>query len=145
MSNESFREFFEVRDNEIDIQGIVNNTNYMIYLGHARHKYIQQLGIDFNEYAKRGYNFVALECTLNFKHSLKPSDLFYVTCRMVPTSSPIRFAFEQEIRLKDSDKLILTALFITTCVNTQPKAGEKKIFIPEDIKKHYAISEKCGT
>ena len=35
-----FRVDFEVRDNELDIQGIVNNSNYMIYLAHARHKYI---------------------------------------------------------------------------------------------------------
>lgn len=133
-----FKEYFEVRDNEIDIQGIVNNTNYMVYLGHARHKYIQHLGIDFNEYAQQGKNFVILECTLQFKYSLKPNDHFYVTCRMVPTDSPIRFAFEQEIRLKDTDQLVLKANFTTTCVNTQPKPGEKKIYIPDDIKKHYA-------
>ena len=131
--NSDFREYFEVRDNEIDIQGIVNNTNYMVYLGHARHKYIRSVGIDFNDYAARGYNFVLLDCSMQFKHSLKPDDVFYVTCRLVPTSSAIRFAFEQEIRLKESDKLILTAHLTATCINTQPQPGEKKIFIPQDI------------
>ena len=134
-TSDVFRTYFEVRDNEIDIQGIVNNTNYMVYLGHARHKYIHSIGIDFNEYAARGYNFVLLDCSMQFKHSMKPDDVFYVTCQLAPTDSPIRFAFEQDIYLKDSDKLILTAKLTATCINTQPKPGEKKIFVPEDIKR----------
>ncbi len=134
-TNDIFRHYFEVRDNEIDVQGIVNNTNYMVYLGHARHKYIRSIGIDFNEYAARGHNFVLLDCTMQFKHSLKPDDSFYVTCRILPTESPIRFAFEQEIRLKESDQLILKAHLTATCINTQPQPGEKKIFVPQDIKR----------
>lgn len=107
----------------------------MVYLGHARHKYILSLGIDFNEYADRGHHFVLIECNMQFKHSLKPLELFYVTCRIVPTDSPIRFAFEQEIRLNDSDRLVLKAHLTATCINTQPKPGERKIFIPKDIER----------
>lgn len=132
-----YKEYFEVRDNEIDVQGIVSNSNYMIYLQHARHKYIQHLGIDFNEYAARGHNFVLIDCHMQFKRSLKPGDLFYVTTQMVPTDSPIRFGFDQEIRLKDAELLILKAHLTATCVNTQPKPGEKKIYIPEEVKKQF--------
>lgn len=137
MSNTVFKEYFEVRDNEVDIQGIVSNVNYMIYLGHARHKYIQTLGIDFNDYAKRGHNFVVVECTQQFKKPLKPNDLFYVTCSLVQTDSPIRFSFEQEVRLKNSDELILKAHFITACINTQPRPGEKRFYIPDIIKNNF--------
>lgn len=140
-----FKEYFDVRDNEIDIQGIVNNTNYMIYLGHARHQYIRKIGIDFNEYAKKGHNFVLLESSMHFKYSLRPHDRFYVTCRIVPTSSPIRFSFEQEIYLADSEQLVLTAHLVTTCVNTRPQPGEKKIYVPDEIKKHYTqINSSCN-
>ena len=38
-----YRVEFEVRDNEIDIQGVVNNANYFIYMAHARHKFLSEI------------------------------------------------------------------------------------------------------
>lgn len=137
MSDEIFKEHFEVRDNEIDIQGIVNNANYMIYLAHARHKYVHGIGIDFAEYAKNGKNLVVLSCSLNFKQSLRSNDKFYVTCKIIPTDSPIRFAFYQEIRFTENDKLALTGEFVATCINEKATSRAERIYIPEDIKKFY--------
>ena len=48
---------FEVRDNEVDIQGVVNNANYYIYMAHSRHKFLQDvLKVDFIEMAKANFN-----------------------------------------------------------------------------------------
>jgi len=137
MSVEIFKESFEVRDNEIDIQGIVNNANYMNYLSHARHKYIHKMGINFAEYAKNGQNLVVLSCSLNFKQALRPNDKFYVTCETKPSDSPIRFSFYQEIRLAENDKLALTAEFVATCINEKATTRAERIYVPEDIKKLY--------
>ena len=137
MSTEIFRENFEVRDNEIDIQGIVNNTHYMVYLAHARHKYIHKMGIDFVEYARNGKNLVVLSCNLTFKQALRPNDKFYVTCEARPSDSPIRFAFYQEVRLSENDKLALTAEFVATCINEKATTRAERIYVPEDIKKLY--------
>ena len=137
MSHSIFRENFEVRDNEIDMQGIVNNSNYMIYLAHARHKYVHKMGINFAEYAAKGLNLVVVSCNLNFKYALRPNDQFYVTCEIKPSDSPIRFAFYQEIRLTENDKLALTAEFIATCINEKATTRAEKLFIPEDIKNLY--------
>ena len=35
----------EVRDYECDIEGIVNNANYLHYTEHTRHRFINSLGI----------------------------------------------------------------------------------------------------
>jgi len=137
MNTEVFKEYFEVRDNEVDVQGIVNNANYMNYLAHARHKFGRKMGLDFIEYAKQGKNLVVLSCTLNFKQPLKPGDTFYVTCRLVPDESAFKFAFEQEIRFSETDRLVLKAHFTATCVNTNPGPHEEKIYVPDSIKQHY--------
>jgi len=137
MEIDVFKEHFEVRDNEIDIQGIVNNSNYMIYLGHARHKFVKKMGIDFNEFAKMGLNLVVASCNLNFKASLKPHDQFYVTCQIKPTDSSVKFSFYQEIRLVEGDKLVLTADFVATCINEKATTRAERIFVPEEIKKLY--------
>ena len=49
------KEIFEVRDNELDIQGVVNNANYFIYMAHAR-QYIHEIGLNFAEMAQSGKN-----------------------------------------------------------------------------------------
>ena len=35
----------QVRDYECDIQGIVNNANYLHYTEHTRHLYLKSLGV----------------------------------------------------------------------------------------------------
>ena len=39
----------EVRDYECDIQGIVNNANYLHYTEHTRHLFIKDRGVSFAE------------------------------------------------------------------------------------------------
>ena len=42
-----FETEMEVRDYECDIQGIVNNANYLHYTEHTRHLYLKSLGVSF--------------------------------------------------------------------------------------------------
>lgn len=135
MDQETFKEYFEVRDSELDMGGIVNNANYLVYLEHARHKYVQTLGLSFSEYVKKGLNFVVVSYQLHYKHSLKSHDKFYITCQLVPHTSALKIVFQQEIHLVGSDKLILTAECVAACVNEHAKNKSEKFIVPEEIKK----------
>ncbi len=37
----------EVRDYECDIEGIVNNANYLHYMEHTRHLFLKECGLSF--------------------------------------------------------------------------------------------------
>ena len=50
---------FAVRDYECDIQGIVNNANYLHYLEHARHEFLISRGISFSGLHAEGLVAVA--------------------------------------------------------------------------------------
>jgi acyl-CoA thioester hydrolase len=126
---------FEVRDNEVDMQGVVNNANYFIYLAHCRHKYAASIGINFAEFAKNKQNLLLLATDTVFKNSLLPDDKFYVTCQAVSLNSKMKFAFKQEIRLADNDRLILTSLNTATCINGNCDNIRKRAYIPEQILK----------
>jgi acyl-CoA thioester hydrolase len=89
----------EVRDSEIDIQGIVNNANYMVYLEHARHKWLKEIGINFIEWSHKNLQLVLLSASLEFKKSLVAGNKFYVTCKAGELVSLAKFSINQEIYL----------------------------------------------
>ncbi len=122
-----FKYEMEVRDYECDMQGIVNNSVYQNYLEHARHKFLLTEGIDFQEYALKGINFVVIRIEMDFKLPLRGSDEFYVTVEMV-RESKIKIAFIQSIHRKADDKLVLSGKVLATALNER---GRPKI--PDEL------------
>lgn len=132
MSLDSFSIEMEVRDNELDAQGIVNNANYMIYLSHARHKHGELLNINHSDFAKRGLNLIITSCTMKFKNSLGSNDQFVVTSKISEGELPFHWAHKQEIKRIHDGKIIMKAIFNATCVNRNEDA-DVKLFIPREI------------
>lgn len=48
----------EVRNYEIDYQGIVNNANYFHYLDQARSNYLESIGINLKKFADKNLNIL---------------------------------------------------------------------------------------
>jgi acyl-CoA thioester hydrolase len=119
----------DVRDYELDMQGIVNNSVYQNYLEHARHEYIKTIGIDFKEYAQKGINFVVIRAELDYKFPLTSGDKFRVSVRM-ELESPVKIAFFQEIYRVSDNKLILKGKILATALNSRGRPQ-----IPEEVKK----------
>ena len=128
MENVTFRTEMNVRDYELDIQGIVNNSVYQNYLEHARHEYIKTIGIDFKEYAQKGINFVVIRAELDYKFPLTSGDRFWVDVRM-GLESPVKIAFFQEIYRVSDGKLILKGKIIATALNSRGRPQ-----IPDEVK-----------
>lgn len=117
----------DVRDNEVDLQGIVNNSNYFIYMAHARHKHLKQLGIDFAELHQDGYNLVLFQTNMTFKDSLSSGDSFTVTSKL-EMDGKIKLKFIQEVIRNSDQKIVTIAEHIGTCVmiaTGRPKFPDK--------------------
>lgn len=110
----------EVRDYELDAQGIVNNACYFNYFEHARHRFISKLGIDFLKWHQQGFDLVVVEANAKYKKSLTSGDQFLVTTDVHRTSR-ITFGFNQTIHRKSDNALICQVLIIATCVNVQTR------------------------
>lgn len=132
---------FEVRDNELDIQGIVNNANYFIYFAHARHKFAKEIGISFSKMSEEKQYLLLASTTMEFKKSLRAEDQFYVTCKLVPEGT-LRFAFEQEIRKISDDTLIAKSHNVVVCIDGN---NRNRPYLPELIKNNFDTlpTEKC--
>ena len=70
MIEEKHHSYFEVRDYECDMQGIVNNSVYQNYFEHARHKFLDDHNVNFAELYKKGFLVVVIRAELDYKASL---------------------------------------------------------------------------
>ena len=127
-----FRHDDEVRDNETDSAGIVNNANYYIYMAHCRHKHVKTLGIDFDELKRQGYNLVVAEANIKFKSSLVSGDEYFVTCKII-TPRPGRFAFEQDVVRKSDSVLVAKGIISATCIIQETGKVEMPVYIKEKL------------
>jgi acyl-CoA thioester hydrolase len=129
-----YRHDDEVRDNETDSAGIVNNANYYIYMAHCRHKHVKALGIDFDELKKQGYNLVVAEANIKFKSSLVSGDEYFVTCKVSEPKTG-RFAFEQDVVRKSDGVLVAKGVISATCIIQETG----KVAIPGHIKERLGL------
>lgn len=120
----------EVRDNEIDEQGIVNNANYFIYMQHARHKYIKSLGIDFAQMHEKGYDLLLIHTDMTFKDSLRSGDEFIVKS-VLKSNGRIRLEVVQEVIRKIDGKVVTTAVNTIVCVTV----ANRRPVMPEELQK----------
>ena len=74
--NYIFETEMEVRDYECDIQGIVNNANYLHYTEHTRHLYLTSLGVSFARLHEKGVDAVVARMNLQYKTPLRCDDVF---------------------------------------------------------------------
>jgi acyl-CoA thioester hydrolase len=85
----------EVRDYELDLQGIVNNGVYLNYFEHARHAFLKSRGLDFAKMHDEGIDAVVHHIELDYRDSLRSGDSFEVRLR-VEREGRLRIVFVQE-------------------------------------------------
>ena len=93
----------EVRDYECDIEGIVNNANYLHYMEHTRHLFLKECGLSFAEMHEKGVDAVVARMNLQFKTPLRCDDEFI--SRLALKKEGIRYVFYQDIYRASDEQL----------------------------------------
>ncbi len=109
----------KVRDYECDMQGIVNNAVYLNYLEHARHEYLDSIGLSFNSLTEQGLYLVAMKAEQLYKKTLSSGQNFKVSCEMIPESK-FKVKFIQEI-FNEKNETVLQASVIAGLIDAQKK------------------------
>ena len=104
----------EVRDYECDIEGIVNNANYLHYLEHTRHRFLRQAGLSFAEMHQRGVHAVVARMDLRYKSPLRCDD--NLISRLWIEKQGIRYIFHQDIFREADEALCLKATVELVCL-----------------------------
>ena len=105
--NYIFETRMEVRDYECDIEGIVNNANYLHYIEHSRHLYLRSLGASFANLHNEGYDAVVARMTLQYKAPLRCDDIFI--SRLAVEKKGVKFIFHQDLFRESDEQLAFRA------------------------------------
>ena len=98
-----FETEMEVRDYECDIQGIVNNANYLHYTEHTRHQFLLAAGVSFAQLHDKGIDAVVARMNLQYKVPLRCDDRFI--SRMGLKKEGLRYIFTHDIYRKGDEVL----------------------------------------
>lgn len=109
-----FETRMEVRDYECDIEGIVNNAEYLHYLEHTRHLFLKHCGLSFAEMHRKGVDAVVARMTLQYKAPLRCDDEFVSRLRI--EKEGVRYVFHQDIIRACDNKLSLRAKVELVCL-----------------------------
>ena len=109
-----FETILQVRDYECDIEGIVNNANYLHYAEHTRHLFLKERGLSFAEMHRKGVDAVVARMNLQYKAPLRCDDEFR-SCLSV-TKEGIKYVFHQDIYRLADNKLSCRANVELVCI-----------------------------
>lgn len=109
-----FTTSMEVRDYECDIEGIVNNANYLHYMEHTRHLFLKACGISFAELHQKGIDAVVARYSIQYKVPLRCDDVFDSKLRY--EKQGVKYIFYQDIYRKADGKLSCRAKAELVCL-----------------------------
>ena len=90
-----FETRMEVRDYECDIEGIVNNANYLHYTEHTRHRFLKL--------HEKGVDAVVARMNLQFKSPLRCDD--EIISRMNLRKEGLRYVFTHDLYRASDERL----------------------------------------
>ncbi|MDU6553940.1 MAG: acyl-CoA thioesterase [Prevotella bivia] len=115
-NNYIFETRMEVRDYECDIQGIVNNANYLHYTEHTRHRFLRWLGVSFSDLHDKGVDPVVARMSLSYKIPLRCDDEFI--SRMGLQKKGLRWVFNHDLYRASDEALCFHAdVDLVTLIN----------------------------
>ena len=98
----------DVRDYELDAEGIVNNANYLHYLEHTRHEFCKIAGFTFAQMRENGIDPVLRKVEIEYLTPLKSGDTMESFINM-ERKGP-KFIFHQDIFRKSDGQPVVKAL-----------------------------------
>jgi len=112
----------QVRDYEVDAEGIVNNAEYLHYMEHTRHEFCRKAGLTFRQMRERGIDPVATRIEISYKHPLRLSD--EMICCLNIGRQGAQFVFKQDIYRADGVLATTGVVKIACLENGRLSRGE---------------------
>lgn len=118
-----FEHRIPVRDYEVDVQGIVNNANYLHYMEITRHEFCREAGMSFPAMHAMGIDPVLRSVNIEYLTPLRPGQEMVSKLRIRRDGA--RFIFDQDIyRLPDGEPVTRATVTVVCLENGRLSRGE---------------------
>lgn len=125
-----------VRDYECDMDGVVNNANYLHYLEHTRNECLKTLDLNYTTMARNDRHLYVARINIEFKYPLRSNDTFVVAMKIARPSTA-SLELEQDIYRLQDQKVILNAKVVIVGMEG------RSYRLPESIIERIPLSKKC--
>lgn len=116
-----YKSEFRVRFGETDLQGVVFNANYLLYVDTAQMDYLRHIGITYAEMRERGHDIYIVDLHLQFHAPARYDDVIIAFARISGFgNSSVHMDFE--LYEKEREKLLATAQTTYVIVDTESNA-----------------------
>lgn len=112
----------DVRDYELDSEGIVNNANYLHYLEWTRHEFCKTTGMSFDDMRQQGIMPVLNRVEIDYITSLASGDRM-TSCLNLSRKGP-RFVFQQDIYNQRGEAVVKAVVSVVAVENGRLSRGE---------------------
>lgn len=116
-----YRSEFRVRFGETDLQGVVFNANYLLYVDTTQMDYLRDIGVPYALMRSQGHDIVIAEAHLQFKAPARFDEVIDAYAR-VPEIGNTSFRMEFELYARAGGRLLVTAR--TVYVIVEEGAGQ---------------------
>lgn len=113
----------KVRDYEVDVEGIVNNANYLHYLEHTRHEFCEQMGFSFSQMRLEGIDPVLSRAEIDYILPLR-SGMTMLSRLWLERKGP-RFIFHQDIFTADERPVLRAVITVVSVRDGRLTRGDE--------------------
>lgn len=119
-----YETIIDVRDYELDAEGIVNNANYLHYLEHTRHLFCQSHNFSFSRMREQGIDPVLRKVEIEYLVPLRSGDSIR-SCLNLSRKGP-RFIFIQDLyRASDNEPVARATVTVVSLRGGKLSKGEE--------------------
>lgn len=114
---------------DTDAGGVVYYANYLKYFEEARTEYLYARGVNVIACVQRGLIFAVRSCHIIYKSPARYGDVI-ISDAVIEKYTAAQLFFKQNIRDKNSGKVLVEADIILVCLNQR----FKPVALPGDLK-----------
>ena len=110
MARENFRykSEFRVRFGETDLQGVLFNGNFLLYVDTAQMDYLRHIGVTYADMRAQGHDILIVDARVQFRSAARYDEVIEVYARIYEIgNSSIKMDFE--MAEKESGRLVANA------------------------------------
>jgi acyl-CoA thioester hydrolase len=123
----------QVRNSEVDSQGIVHHAKYLYYMECARINHFNKIGSNLYELAQNGIDLVVTSISISYIKPLTVDEFYYVES-IIGVNLPVKYTFKNIIYNNDGEKCVEAD--IEGCAMIRKSKKIDRYYIKNDMAKN---------